>query len=189
MSRAVARRSTLPGFGLTMGLTLTWLSIIILIPLAGLFLKTFELSLDQFWGIVTSRRTLNALKISFGLSLCRRHRQSGDGNDHRLGAGALSLSRPPAVRRHRRYSLCAADRGGRRRADAAVRAEGLARRAARRTRHQGRVHADRHLHRDDLHRHSLRGAHGAAGADRSRCRDRGGRRQPRRQPLAHGVHG
>src|SRR5260221_2814008 len=51
-----------------MGLTLTWLSIIILIPLAGLFLKTFELSLDQFWAIVSSRRTLNALKISFGLS-------------------------------------------------------------------------------------------------------------------------
>jgi sulfate transport system permease protein len=68
VSIAVARRSTLPGFGLTMGLTLTWLSIIILLPLAGLFLKTFELSLDQFWGIVTSRRTLNALKISFGLS-------------------------------------------------------------------------------------------------------------------------
>jgi sulfate/thiosulfate transport system permease protein len=51
-----------------MGLTLTWLSVIILIPLAGLFLRTFDLSLDQFWGIVTSRRTLNALKISFGLS-------------------------------------------------------------------------------------------------------------------------
>jgi sulfate/thiosulfate transport system permease protein len=58
----------LPGFGLTMGLTLTWLSVIVLIPLAGLFLKTFELSLDQFWGILTSRRTLNALKISFGLA-------------------------------------------------------------------------------------------------------------------------
>src|SRR5260370_17864009 len=68
VSTAVARRSTLPGFGLTMGLTLTWLSVIILIPLAGLFLKTFELSLDQFWGILTSRRTLNALKISFGLA-------------------------------------------------------------------------------------------------------------------------
>jgi sulfate transport system permease protein len=58
----------LPGFGLTMGLTLTWLSIIILIPLAGLFLKSFELSLAQFVDIVTSRRTLNALKISFGLA-------------------------------------------------------------------------------------------------------------------------
>jgi sulfate transport system permease protein len=51
-----------------MGLTLTWLSIIVLIPLAGLFLKTFELSLDQFWGIISSRRTLNALRISFGLA-------------------------------------------------------------------------------------------------------------------------
>jgi len=51
-----------------MGLTLTWLSVIILIPLAGLFLKTLDLSFDQFWGIITSRRTLNALKISFGLS-------------------------------------------------------------------------------------------------------------------------
>src|SRR3978361_17990 len=51
-----------------MGLTLTWLSVIILIPLAGLFLKTFELSPEQFWDILTSRRTLNALKISFGLA-------------------------------------------------------------------------------------------------------------------------
>jgi sulfate transport system permease protein len=62
------RRNTLPGFGLTMGLTLSWLSIIILIPLAALFLKTFELSFTQFWSIVTSNRTLHALKISFGLS-------------------------------------------------------------------------------------------------------------------------
>ena len=52
-----------------MGLTLTWLSVIILIPLAGLLLKTMELSPDQFWNILASRRTLNALKISFGLSL------------------------------------------------------------------------------------------------------------------------
>src|ERR1700733_12109232 len=51
-----------------MGLTLTWLSIIVLIPMAGLFLKTFELSFDQFWTIVTSRRTLNALRLSFGLA-------------------------------------------------------------------------------------------------------------------------
>ena len=69
MSAAAGRRSTLPGFGLTMGLTLTWLSVIILIPLAGLFLKASELSLDQFWSILASRRTLHALRISFGLAL------------------------------------------------------------------------------------------------------------------------
>jgi sulfate transport system permease protein len=68
VSERAGRRSTLPGFGLTMGLTLTWLSIIILIPLAGLFLKTFELSFDQLWAIVTSRRTLHALRVSFGLA-------------------------------------------------------------------------------------------------------------------------
>lgn len=68
MNTLVPRRSTLPGFGLTMGLTLTWLSVIVLIPLAGLFIKSTELSLDQFWGIVTSRRTLNALRVSFGLA-------------------------------------------------------------------------------------------------------------------------
>lgn len=49
MSGGIRRRNTLPGFGLTMGLTLMWLSIIVLIPLAGLFLKTFELSFEQFW--------------------------------------------------------------------------------------------------------------------------------------------
>jgi sulfate transport system permease protein len=51
-----------------MGLTVTWLSLLILIPLAGLFVKTAELSLAQFIEILTSNRTLNALKISFGLA-------------------------------------------------------------------------------------------------------------------------
>jgi sulfate transport system permease protein len=63
-----SRRSALPGFGLTMGLTLTWLSLLILIPLAGLFVKTTELSFAQFIGTVTSARTLHALKLSFGLA-------------------------------------------------------------------------------------------------------------------------
>ncbi len=65
---ALARRSVLPGFGLTMGLTLTWLSIIILIPLVGLFIKTTELSFSEFIATVTSRRTLHALSISFGIA-------------------------------------------------------------------------------------------------------------------------
>lgn len=68
MSVIAARRRTLPGFGLTMGLTLTWLSVIILIPLAGLLLKSLELSPEQFWNILSSRRTLNALRVSFGLA-------------------------------------------------------------------------------------------------------------------------
>lgn len=68
MKGGARRKRTLPGFGLSMGLTLTWLSVLVLIPLTGLFLKTFELSFDQFVAILSSRRTLNALKISFGLA-------------------------------------------------------------------------------------------------------------------------
>ena len=64
----LTRRSVLPGFGLTLGLTLTWLSILILLPLAGLFLKTTELSFAEFIGTVTSGRTLHALSVSFGIA-------------------------------------------------------------------------------------------------------------------------
>jgi sulfate transport system permease protein len=63
------RRSVIPGFGLTMGVTLFWLSLIVLIPLAALFLKTAELSPERFVAIITSRRVLHALQLSFGLSL------------------------------------------------------------------------------------------------------------------------
>jgi len=63
------RKSVIPGFGITMGVTLLWLSLIVLIPLAALFLKTAELSPERFIAIITSRRVLHALELSFGLSL------------------------------------------------------------------------------------------------------------------------
>src|SRR5262249_44092341 len=63
------RRSVIPGFGLTFGITLLWLSLIVLIPLAALFLKTTELSASQFVDVITSRRVLHAFRLSFGLSL------------------------------------------------------------------------------------------------------------------------
>jgi sulfate transport system permease protein len=62
------RRSVIPGFGITLGLTLTWLALIVLIPLAALFIRTAELTFDQFMAVITSRRTLNALTLSFGTS-------------------------------------------------------------------------------------------------------------------------
>ncbi|QTL04616.1 sulfate ABC transporter permease subunit CysT [Aquabacter sp. L1I39] len=63
------RKTVIPGFGLTMGLTLTWLYLIVLLPLSALFIKTSEISFERFIAIVTSARTLHALQISFGLSL------------------------------------------------------------------------------------------------------------------------
>nr|WP_275247721.1 sulfate ABC transporter permease subunit CysT [[Pseudomonas] carboxydohydrogena] len=64
----LTRRSVLPGFGLTLGLTLTWLSILILLPLACLFLKSAELGWSGFVDAVTSGRTLHALSVSFGIA-------------------------------------------------------------------------------------------------------------------------
>jgi sulfate transport system permease protein len=62
------RRCVIPGFGVTLGMSLLWLSLIVLIPLAAIFLKTAELSFGQFVDIIASRRVLHALQLSFGLS-------------------------------------------------------------------------------------------------------------------------
>jgi len=59
----------IPGFGVTLGTTLLWLSLIVLIPLAALFLKTAEISPERFARIMTSPRVMHALELSFGLSL------------------------------------------------------------------------------------------------------------------------
>ncbi len=63
------RRGVIPGFGITLGTTLLWLSLIVLIPLAALLFKTAELSAAQFFAIITSRRVLHAFELSFGLAL------------------------------------------------------------------------------------------------------------------------
>jgi sulfate transport system permease protein len=66
MAIALKRRSVLPGFGLTMGFALFYLSLIVLIPLASTFLKTATLSWGQFWDTVTAPRVLAAYRLSFG---------------------------------------------------------------------------------------------------------------------------
>ncbi len=65
----IKQPSVIPGFGLALGFTLTYLSLIILIPLTGLVWRTASLGWSGFWAIVLDARTLNALKISFGTSL------------------------------------------------------------------------------------------------------------------------
>lgn len=67
MSRT--NRSVIPGFGLTMGYTLVYLSLIVLIPLAATFLKSANLGWEEFWASVTQARVLASYKISFGASL------------------------------------------------------------------------------------------------------------------------
>src|SRR6185312_11355302 len=61
--------SVLPGFGMTMGFTVLYLSIIVLLPLAALFWRTSGLSLDQFISVTTAPRALAAYRLTFGASL------------------------------------------------------------------------------------------------------------------------
>ena len=58
----------LPGFGLSLGYSVFYLSLLVLIPLAGLFLKSASLSPQQFWNIVTAPRVIASYQLSFGAS-------------------------------------------------------------------------------------------------------------------------
>jgi sulfate/thiosulfate transport system permease protein len=69
MGIQVKQRSVLPGFGLTMGFTLTYLSLLVLIPLAGLFLKSTTISWTRFYAAVTDPQVVASYKITFGASL------------------------------------------------------------------------------------------------------------------------
>jgi sulfate/thiosulfate transport system permease protein len=73
-SRALARREArqfrvLPGFGLTLGYTLFYVSIIVLIPLSTAFVRSAELGPVRFWDVVTSPRVMASLRLSFGAAL------------------------------------------------------------------------------------------------------------------------
>lgn len=61
--------SVLPGFGLSMGFTLVYLSLIVLIPLSAVFIFTSQLTWAEFWAIVSAPRVVASYKLSFGASL------------------------------------------------------------------------------------------------------------------------
>ena len=58
----------LPGFNITLGYTVLYLSVIVLIPLSALLFKTFTLSWEQFWTAVTGPRVLASYRLTFGAS-------------------------------------------------------------------------------------------------------------------------
>ena len=66
---ASRKNSPLPGFRLTLGYTLLYLSLIVLLPLAATFLKTATLTWDQFWTTVTAPRVMASYRLTFGCSL------------------------------------------------------------------------------------------------------------------------
>src|ERR1700691_5765485 len=70
MSTAATRRvvRVLPGFGLTMGYTMLYLSLIVLVPISAAFLRSTELGPQQFWQVISNPRVLASLRLSFGAS-------------------------------------------------------------------------------------------------------------------------
>lgn len=62
------KKHLLPGYGLSLGVTLVYLSLIVLIPLAAVFLRTTELSFHEFWAVVTTPRVVATYKLTFGAS-------------------------------------------------------------------------------------------------------------------------
>jgi len=66
---ATGARKVLPGFNLTLGYTLVYLSLIVLIPLAALVLRSLSLTWDQFIDAISSPRVLASYRLTFGASL------------------------------------------------------------------------------------------------------------------------
>jgi sulfate/thiosulfate transport system permease protein len=64
----MAKHRVIPGFGLSLGITITWLSLIILVPLAALFIKAAGLGPDDWMKILSSPQVLAAAKLTFGAS-------------------------------------------------------------------------------------------------------------------------
>jgi sulfate transport system permease protein len=72
MSVAIQKRSSkrvMPGFNLSLGFTLFYLGLIVLIPLSAVFLKTFTMTWPAFWDAVTSDRVVASYRLTFGASL------------------------------------------------------------------------------------------------------------------------
>lgn len=66
---AISRKNVLPGFGLSLGFTLFYLGVIVLIPLSAVFLKTATMSIEQFWNAIAAPRVVATYRLSFGASL------------------------------------------------------------------------------------------------------------------------
>ena len=63
------RSPLIPGFGLTLGYTMVYLSLVVLIPLSATFIRSLDLGWGHFWAVVTAPRVLASLRLSFGAAL------------------------------------------------------------------------------------------------------------------------
>lgn len=69
MSRNWKRHTVIPGFGLTLGYTILYLTLIVLVPLSALFLRSANMTFDRFWQTITEPRVVASYRLTFGASL------------------------------------------------------------------------------------------------------------------------
>jgi sulfate/thiosulfate transport system permease protein len=69
MRLSLKQYSVLPGFGLTMGYTLMYLSLIVLLPLSALFMRCASMTFEQFWQTIADPRVIASYRLTFGASL------------------------------------------------------------------------------------------------------------------------
>ena len=160
--------NVLPGFGLTMGYTIVYLSLIALIPLSTLVLKTAGMGWARFWHVVASPRVVAAYELSFGTSLAGALINAVFGM---LVAWTLVRYRFPGrsivdALVDLPFALPTAVAGIA--LTAVYSANGWIGRLLAPAGNQGRVHAARRNRRADLHRSAVCSSHGAAGAGGTR---------------------
>jgi len=61
-------RRILPGFGLTMGLTVAYLTLLVLIPISAVFIRSSGMGWDAFWAAITGRQVMASYRVTFGIS-------------------------------------------------------------------------------------------------------------------------
>jgi sulfate transport system permease protein len=68
-ARRARANPLIPGFGLTLGYTMVYLSLVVLIPLSATFIRSLDLGWGHFWTVVTAPRVLASLRLSFGAAM------------------------------------------------------------------------------------------------------------------------
>src|SRR5919199_1237839 len=68
MTMRQTSRGVLPGFGLSLGITCTYLSLMVLLPLATIFVRTTDLSWSAFWSTISNPRVVASYRVTFGAS-------------------------------------------------------------------------------------------------------------------------
>ena len=174
----------LPGFGLSLGYTVVYLSILVLIPFSGLLLKTFTGGWEHFFKTITEPRVVASYYVSFGISLAAAlvngvfgviaawvlARYEFPGRKILDAIVDLPFALPTAVAGIALTAIYA--RNGM--IGSLLEPYGI----------KGRLHSARHFCGVNFHRPSFRCPHGAARHSGSRGRRRGGRRHAWRQPMA-----